>query len=166
MVFSFKYLGSIFTGQANKPTSRSVSSAISCGLAALRTVCRLAKIGNLRYETHRRLIKTIVFPAVYFGSETWRITRVLECQLFAFINRCRAVVLKVPLLKRRRNGLRRSISNSLLKQRAKLQSPRISIAKRRLEFLANMVNRNEEKGTDLVRWLLKAELDPKEHGWW
>ena len=81
-----------------------------------------------------------------------------------FINRCRAVVLKVPLLKRRRNGLRRSISNSLLKQRTKLQSPRISIAKRRLEFLANMVNRNEEKGTDLARWLLKAELDPKEHG--
>ena len=87
-----------------------------------------------------------------------------DCQLFAFINRCRAVVLKVPLLKRRRNGLRRSISNSLLKQRTKLQSPRISIAKRRLEFLANMVNRNEEKGTDLARWLLKAELDPKEHG--
>ena len=84
-VEEFKYLGSVFNNCPGNPTEAAVREGIKRGRKALRQITSVARLLTLSKCTRRKLVKTVVYPAAYFASETWRVTQASEKKLGKFV---------------------------------------------------------------------------------
>jgi len=84
-VEEFKYLGTTLTKQ--KPIHVKLKSRVKSGNACYRSVQNLLSSSLLSKNLKIKIYRTIIFPVVLYGCETWSLTLRDERRLRVFENR-------------------------------------------------------------------------------
>ena len=111
VVTNFLFLGSKIT--AGGDYSHEIRTRLLLGRKAMINLNRVLKSRDITLPTEVHIVKTVVFPVVTYGCESWTIKKA-ECQrIDAFKLWCWRRFLKVPWTARRSNqSILREISSA------------------------------------------------------
>ena len=101
VVIDFLFLGSKIT--ADGDCSHEIRRKLLLGRKAMTNLDSVVKSRDITLPTKVHIVKTLVFPAVLYGCESWTVKKA-ECQrIDAFELWCWRRLLKVPWTARRSN---------------------------------------------------------------
>ena len=101
VVTNFLFLGSKITTDGNY--SHEIRTRLLLGRKAMINLNRVLKSRDITLPTEVHIVKTVVFPVVTYGCESWTVKKA-ECQrIDAFKLWCWRRFLKVPWTARRSN---------------------------------------------------------------
>ena len=105
------FLGSKIT--ADGDCSHEIKSCLLLGRKAMTNLDSILKSGDITLPTKVRLVKTMAFPVVMYGCESWTIKKAEHQRIDAFELWCWRRVLRVPWTSRRSNQsiIKRSVLN-------------------------------------------------------
>ena len=100
-VIDFIFLGSKIT--VDSDCSHEIKRWLPLGRKAITNLDSVLKSRDITLQTNARLVKTLVFPVIMYGCESWTIKKA-ECQkIDAFELWCWTRLLRVPWTARRSN---------------------------------------------------------------
>ena len=97
----FIFLGSKITADGN--CSQEIKRRLLFGRKAMTNLDSLLKSRSITLPTKVRLVKSMVFPVVMNGSESWTIKKAEHWRNYAFELWCLSRLLRVPWTARRSN---------------------------------------------------------------
>ena len=100
-VTEFLFLGSKIS--ADGDCSHKIRSQLFLGRKAMTNLDSILKSRDITLSTKVRLVKTMVFPVVMYGCESWTIQKAERQRMDAFELWCWVRLLRVPCLARRSN---------------------------------------------------------------
>jgi hypothetical protein len=122
VVKNFVFLGSNI--QENGECRGEILRRLALGRAAMCGLNRIWKDKEVTKGTKAKLIQTLVFPIVAYGSESWVIRESERCRIDAFENWCWRRMLRVPWTAKRTNesirrelGIENNLTDRLCKQK-------------------------------------------------
>ena len=128
-VTSFTYLGSeiTLTGGAEEDIKARIRKAQGA-------FCKLRKIwsdGQLSKRTKIRILRTNVLAVLFYGCETWRMTKADEKKIDIFLHKCIRRILKIrwPM----------KISNEELRQKTRMQQASKEVKRRRWKWIGHVL---------------------------
>ena len=126
VVTNFLFLGSKITTDGNY--SHEIRTRLLLGRKAMINLNRVLKSRDITLPTEVHIVKTVVFPVVTYGCESWTVKKA-ECQrIDAFKLWCWRRFLKVPWTARRSN-------QSILREINPKNSLERLMLKRKLQYL-------------------------------
>jgi hypothetical protein len=140
-VAKFRYLGTTLTNQSD--IHDEIKSRLNSGNACYHSVQNLLSSHLMSKNLKIKIYKTIIFPVVLYGCETWSLTLVEEHELWVFENR---VLRKIFGPKREEDGSWRRLRNDEL--HSLYSSPNIVrvIESRRMRWAGQMARMGEGRG--------------------
>ena len=158
VVEEFEYLGTTFSSDASTACRKTITGAIKRSNKAMSILRRLFRSRKLDRKVKIQFVLKCVFPALFYGCESWRTTAVLLRRLQTHLNDIRRAVIGKGRVKQLAGPVhRRTIiyKNTWLRKQVPLPHPRTPIARRRLKFVGTILR----KGTnDPVAWLLNSSF--------
>ena len=100
-VSDFIFLGSKIT--ADGECSHEVKRRLLLGRKVMTNLDSIFKSRDITLPTKVRLVKTMVFPGVMYGCESWTVKKAERQRIDAFELRCWKILLRVPWTARRSN---------------------------------------------------------------
>ena len=101
MVMDFIFLGSKIT--ADSDCSHAIKRYLLLGGKAMTNLDSLLKSRDITFLTKIYIVKTMVFPVVMYGCESWTIKEAEHQRIDIFELWCRRRLLRVPWTARRSN---------------------------------------------------------------
>ena len=92
-VNSFTYLGSIINKEGG--TKEDVNNRLKKARAAFSMLSKIWRSTNIRTNTKIRIFNSNVKSVLFYGSESWSLTKKLESKIQVFINNCLRKILKI-----------------------------------------------------------------------
>ena len=133
-VRDFTFLGSKIT--ADDESSHEIKRCLLLGRKAMTNLDSISKSRDITLSTKVHLVKTIVFPVVMYGCESWTIKKA-ECQrIDAFELWCWRRLLRVPWTARRSN-------QSILKEISPEYSLERLMLKLKLQYFGHLMRRSD-----------------------
>ena len=133
-VADFIFLGSKIT--AGGDCSHEIKRCLLLGRKAMTNLDRILKSRDITLPTKVHLVKTMVFPVVMYGCESWTIKKA-ECQrIDAFELWCWKRLLRVPWTARRSN-------QSILKEISPEYSLEGLMLKLKLQYSGHLMRRTD-----------------------
>ena len=115
----------------------------------------ILKIRDITLPTKVHLIKTLVFPVVMYGCESWAIKKAERRRIAAFELWCWRRLLRVPWTARRSN-------QSLLKEINPEYSLEGLMLKLKLQYFGHLMRRTDS----LEKTLMLGKTEVGRRGWW
>ncbi|CAH2296256.1 Hypothetical predicted protein [Pelobates cultripes] len=100
-VTDFIFLGSKISSDGD--CSHKIKTRLLLGRKAMASLDKLVKTEDITLSTKVRIVRTMVFPVVTYGCESWTIKKVERCRIDAFELWCWRKLLRIPCIARRSN---------------------------------------------------------------
>ena len=158
-VTDFILLGSKIT--ANGECSHEIKRSLLLGRKAMTNLDSILKSRDITLLTNVHLVKTIVFPVVMYGCESWAIKKAEHRRIDAFKLWCWRRLLRVPWTERRSN-------HSILKEISPEYSLEGLMLKLKFQYFGHLIQRTDSfektlmlgktegrrrRGQQRMRWL-------------
>ena len=98
-VTDFIFLGSKITAEGD--SSHEIKGCLLLGRKAMRNLESILKSRDITWPTKFRLVKTMVFPVVMYGCESWILGKAEQQRIDAFKLWCCRRLFRVPWTSRR-----------------------------------------------------------------
>ena len=121
-VDTFVYLGSLVTEDAE--CSREIRVRIARGHGVGADLMKLWKCHNIKLTTKLQLMKTLIWPVMMYGCESWTINKRDEDRIKAFEMKCIRKILRISWTEKKTNewvletaGVERSLLESIKRRK-------------------------------------------------
>jgi endonuclease/exonuclease/phosphatase family metal-dependent hydrolase len=139
-VTQFVYLGS--TIKNNGSTETEIKTRIGKAAAAFNTLHKVWKNANISLKTKIRLLNSNVLTVLLYGCETWKDIPELDKKLASFHQRCLRRILRIKW--------QDHITNETVLQRTQQEDLKVTLIKRRLQWLGHVMRMNEERYPKMI----------------
>ena len=136
-VADFIFLGSKIT--ADGDCSHEIKRHLLLGRKVMNNLDSILKSRDITLPTKVRLVKTMVFPVVMHGCESWTIKKAESRRIDAFEVWCWRRLVRVPWTARRSN-------QSILKEISPEYSLERLMLKLKLQYSSHLMQRNDSLG--------------------
>ena len=155
-VTNFIFLGSRFT--ADDDCSHEIKSCLLLGRKAMTNLKNALKSRDITWPTKVCIVKTIVFPVVVYGCESWTIKKAEHQTIDAFKLWCCRRLLRVPWTVRRSN-------QSMLKEINSDYSLEGLMLKRKLQYSGHLIRRADSLEKTLMPGKIEGRRKRGYRGW-
>ena len=138
-VRDFTFLGSKIT--ADGDCSHEIKRHLILGRKAMTNLDSILKSRDIPLPTKVHLVKTMIFPVVMYGCESWTIKKAESQRIAAFELWCWRRLLRVPWTARRSN-------QSILKEIRPESSLEGLMLKLKLQYFGHLITKNRLTGKD------------------
>ena len=139
---NFIFLGSKIT--ADGDCSHEIQRPLLLGRKVMINIDSILKSRDITLPTKVHLVKTMVFPVVMYGCESWTIKKAENQRIDAFELWCWRRLLRVPWTARRSN-------ESILKEISPEYSLEGLMLKLKLQYFGHLMRRTDSSSTHLKR---------------
>ena len=124
IVDHFNYLGAVF--DRNGGCEREIKRRLGIGRTTMTNLNKVMNDTDVSINTKVRLVNTLVFPTVTYGSETWTINKSDRKKIDAFELWCWRRLLKIPWTARQTNDFVCDKINPDMSLEARIQKHKLS----------------------------------------